>query len=252
MLRSTSMVFMLPVLLLLGSSSDNSAARVTQKSNDIQTETVEKLVVASGSATIDVDLNQLNDAVSPAEKSKPETLHFALNPDSFFTILVTNNVLRGPLPGSIGLIPQNAANLPALLNASFRQLVLEQKHSGDAYDLVVRDSKTGFVFFNVAGHQYDYDAGTRSLSISDGALLISDEFARQLGRPREAGAVAGKISLTANMSPIEIHRGAPARDDQLFNSFGLGVRAFLFYPGRGIVRTAAKKQKQRQHETCQG
>src|SRR5438046_9838366 len=112
MLRSILTVFMLPVLALLGSSSDNSAVRTNQKSTDIQTETVEKLIVASGSATIDVDLNRLNDAVSATEKSKPETLHFALNPDSFFTILVTNDVLRTPLPGSIGLIPQNAATLP--------------------------------------------------------------------------------------------------------------------------------------------
>ena len=214
MLKSTLTGFMLPLLLLFGSSSDNSAARVKQKSTDIQTETVEKLIVASGSVTMDVDLNRLNDAGSATEKSKPlgpelvaeglETLRFALAPDSFFTIVVTNNVLRGPLPGSMGLIPQNAANLPALLNASFHQLVLEKMQSDEAYDLVVRDSKSGFVFFNIEGHQYDYDAGTRSFSINDGALLISDEFARQLGRPWEARAVAGKISVAASMSPIEI------------------------------------------------
>ena len=204
MLRSTLTVFMLPILLLLGSSSDNSAAGAKQKSTDIQTETVEKLVVAGGSATMEVDLNRLNDARAATEKSKLETLRFALAPDSFFTIIVTNNVLRGPLPGSMGLIPQNAANLPALLNASFHQLVLEKKQSGEAYDLVVRDSKSGFVFFNVDRHSYDYDAGTRSFSINDGSLLISDEFARQLGHPGEAGAVAGNISVATSMSPIEI------------------------------------------------
>ena len=174
MLKSTLTGFMLPLLLLFGSSSDNSAARVKQKSTDVQTETVEKLIVAGGSATMDVDLNRLNDAGSATEKSKLETLRFALAPDSFFTIVVTNNVLRGPLPGSMGLIPQNAANLPALLSASLHQLVLEKRQSDEAYDLVVRDSKSGFVFFNVAGHQYDYDAGTRSFSINDGQLLISD------------------------------------------------------------------------------
>ena len=129
MLRSTLTVFMLPLLLLLGSSSDNSAARVKQKSKEIQTETIEKLIVSSGNATIDVDLNRLNDAGLPSrsgakagsasDQSKLETLHFALAPDSFFTIVVTNDVLRGPLPGSLALIPQNAANLPALLSASF-------------------------------------------------------------------------------------------------------------------------------------
>ena len=204
MLKLTLTGLMLPLLLLFGSSSDNSAARVKQKSTDIQTETVEKLIVASGSVTMEVDLNRLNDAGSATEKSKPEALPFAIAPDSFFTILVTNNVLRGPLPGSMGLIPQNAANLPALLNASLHQLVLEKTPSDEAHDLVVRDSKSGFVFFDVAGHSYDYDAGTRSFSINDGPLLISDEFARRLGRPGEAHAVAGKISVTASMYPIEI------------------------------------------------
>ena len=204
MLKSTLTGLMLPAFTTFSSSSDNSAARAKQKSTDIQTETVEKLIVASGSVTLDVDLDRLNDAGSATEKSKLEALRFAVAPDSFFTIVVNNDVLRGLLPGSMGLIPQNAANLPAPLNASLHQLVLEKRESGEAYDLVVRDSKSGFVFFNVEGHQYDYDAGARSLSINDGALLISDEFAKQLGHPSEAHAVAGKISLTASMSPIEI------------------------------------------------
>src|SRR5436190_4706461 len=204
MVRSVLTVFMLPVLALLGSSSDNSTVRANQKSTDIQAETVEKLIVVSGSATIDVDLNRLNDAGPATDESNMATLRFALASESFFTIVVANNVLRGPLPGSMGLIPQTAANLHALLNASFHQLFLEKRQSDEAYELVVRDSKSGFVFFNVAGHRYDYDADTRSLIVRDGALLISDEFARQLGRPRDAGAVAGTISVTANMAQIEI------------------------------------------------
>ena len=102
MLRSILTVFTLPMLLLLGSSSNNSAARPKQKSTDIQTETVEKLIVASGSVTVDIDLNRLNDAATPTDESNSATLRFALNPDSFFTIIVTNDVLRGPLPGSMG------------------------------------------------------------------------------------------------------------------------------------------------------
>ena len=231
MLKSTLTGFMLPVLLLFGSSSDNSAARVKQKSTDVQTETVEQLIVAGGSATMDLDLNRLNDAGSATEKSKLETLRFALAPDSFFTIVVTNNVLRGPLPGSMGLIPQNAANLPAFLSASLHQLVLEKRQSDEAYDLVVRDSKSGFVFFNVAGHQYDYDAGTRSFSINDGQLLISDEFARQLGRPSEALAVAGKISVAASMAPIEIRTIVNGE-----------VQAAVLPPIRGLAAAGAPNQ----------
>src|SRR5438477_12898388 len=94
MLKSASTVFMLPLFLLLGSSSNNSAARPEQKNTDIQTETVEKLIVASGSVTMDVDLARLNDGVSASEESRPATLRFALSPDSFFTIVLTNDVVR--------------------------------------------------------------------------------------------------------------------------------------------------------------
>src|SRR5204862_2674431 len=101
-------------------SLNNSAAHPKQKSTEIQTERVEKLIVTNGSATIDVDLNRLNDAPA-TDKSKPlgpelvaeglTTLRFALAPDSFFTIVVSNDVLRTPVPGSIELVPQNWANL---------------------------------------------------------------------------------------------------------------------------------------------
>src|SRR5438105_14368794 len=101
MLRSALTVIMLPILLLLGSSSDNSAARVRQNSTDIQTETVEKLIVASGSVTMDLDLGRLNDVAGSTEKSNPATLHFAVAPDSFFFIVVTNAALRGPTLGSM-------------------------------------------------------------------------------------------------------------------------------------------------------
>ena len=206
MLKSTLTSFMLPFLLLLSSSSDNSAAREKQKNADSPTETVEKLIVASGSATMEVDLDRLNDAGAATEKSKLETLRFALAPDSFFTIAVTNDVFRASHPGSIGLIPQSAANLPALLNASIQQLILEKKQSGEAYELVVRDSKSGFVFFNVEGHSYEYDASKHLFSIQDGRLLVSEEFAAGLGRPSEAGSVAGRISIAATMRVIEITR----------------------------------------------
>src|SRR5438552_4355942 len=214
MLRSILTVFMLPVLLLLGSSSDNSAARVRQKSNEIQTETVEKLIVASGSATMDVDLDRLNDAGSSAKESKPlgpelvaeglDTLRFQVRPNSSFTILVFNNVLRGPELGSMGLIWGNSAILPEPLNASSNQLVIEKLPADAPFDLVVRDGKTGFVFFNLEGVLYDYDAAVHLLSIKGGRLLISEEFANKLGRPADAGVIVGEISMGATMQPIEI------------------------------------------------
>ena len=67
----------------------------------------------------------------------------------------------------------------------------------------MRDGKTGFTFFNVEGGQYDYDAKAKLLSITGGRLLVSKEFAEALGRPSDAGTVAGEISIGATMQPIE-------------------------------------------------
>jgi hypothetical protein len=70
--------------------------------------------------------------------------------------------------------------------------------------MAVRDGKTGFVFFNMEGHQYDYDAAAHLFSIKEGRLLISAEFASKLGRPADAGSTVGGISLATTMYPIEI------------------------------------------------
>ena len=137
---------------------------------------------------------------------RPTTLHFATAANSFFSILVFNDQLRGPEPGSIALVAeaQPAPRLPASLAASLKQLVVEKLSPDAPFDLAVRDAKTGFTFFKIEGHQYDYQSKARSLSITGGRLVISKEFAESLGRPSDAGAVAGEISIGATMQPIEI------------------------------------------------
>jgi len=196
--------FMLPLLLLFSNSSGNSAAQVQKKSPEQPTGTLEKMIVASGSVAMDLDLNRLNGIGSATKESTLDTFHFEVRPNSFFTILVFNNVLRGPTLGSMGLIPENSATLPAPLKASSNQLVIEKIPSSEPYDIVVRDGKTGFVFFNIEGNLYDYDAGAHLLSIKDGRLLISEEFANKLGRPSQAGLIVGRISTATTMYPIEI------------------------------------------------
>jgi hypothetical protein len=195
---------MLPLLLLFCNSSQNSVAGSKQKSPDAQSGTLEKMIVSSGSVTIDIDLNRLG-GVNFAT-ARAETLRFAVAANSFFTVVVFNNMLRGPEQGSIALTPQNSAILPGALSASLNQLVVEKLPSGDAFDLAVRDGKTGFAFFNIEGHQYDYDADAQLLSIKDGRLLISQELAQSLGRPAEAGSVVGKISIGIGVQPVEIAR----------------------------------------------
>jgi hypothetical protein len=173
-----------------------------------RTGTFQKMIVENGSVTMDLDLNGLNGSSSLV--ARPVTLQFVIGANSFFPILVFNDLLRGPELGSMALIPQAAvnapgySNLPVALGASLTQLVVEKLSSNQGFDLSVRDAKTGFTFFNIEGHQYNYDAAAKSLSITNGRLLVSKEFANALGRPLDAGAIVGKISVGAAMQSIEI------------------------------------------------
>lgn len=189
-------------LFLVSNSSDKPSVRLHQDKPDTQTGTLEKMIVANGSVAMEVDLNQLSGRRS--SRSQMNTLRFDAAPNSFFTVIIFDDELRGLEPGSMKLIPQSEANLPAALNTSYRQLIVESTSWGEPFELVVRDEKSGFVFFNIEGHQYDYAPNEQLLSINKGRLLLSKEFAVVLGRPSQAGSAVGKISITANLRPIEI------------------------------------------------
>ena len=200
----------LPLFLLFASppASAPKAFGATKETPESQGRggTLQKMIIENGSVTMDLDVNQLNGIGSAP--GRPTTLQFAVAANSFFPILVFNELLRGPEPGSMALIPAgvNASgyNLPASLRASLKQLVIQKLPSGEGSDLAVRDGKTGFTFFNIDGGQYDYDAKAQSLSITGGRLLVSKELAKSLGRASQFGAVAGRISIGATMQPIEI------------------------------------------------
>jgi hypothetical protein len=160
------------------------------------------MIVENGSVAMNLDLNRLNGI--NAASGKPEQVRFAVGANSFFPVLVFNDLLRGLQPGSMALIPQNIPALPAWLSASLKELAVEKLPSGQGADLAVRDSNTGFTFFNIEGHQYDYNAAAQSLAITNGRLLVSKEFANALGRPADAGSIAGTISIGAALQPIQI------------------------------------------------
>jgi hypothetical protein len=227
MSKITLASLMLPVVLLLGNGSGNyaaasgtdTAANAQLKQNALESQpasrslneggtgTLQKLIVENGSVTIDLDLNGLNGSSSLV--ARPVALQFAAAANSFFTILVFNDLLRGPEPGSIALAPAgvNAPgynNLPVGLAGSLKQLVIEKLPSNQPFDLAVRNGKTGFTFFNIVGQEYAYDARAQLLSITGANLLVSKEFATALGRPSDAGTLVGKISLGATMQPIEV------------------------------------------------
>src|SRR5260221_626167 len=196
------LVALLPLLAVFSNGSDQISSILGQGGRDDNTGTLEKMVVAGGSVAVDVDLGRLNG--SGGKESVVSSLRFDVERDSFFTILVFNGELRGPLPSSMPLVPRNSAALPSKLNASYGQLVVEKTSWGEPFDLVIRDAKSGFVYFGIEGHGYDYSAGDHSLRIHDGRVLISKEFAAELGHPSDAGTVVGSISITGTMRTIEV------------------------------------------------
>src|SRR6059058_4092151 len=208
MSKATLTRFIFPLCLLFAWCDADGGTAAAQKqrnpNNPSVNGTLQKMIVENGSVTLNLDLNGLNG--SDALITRPLTLSFAAATNSFFSILVFNDLLRGPEPGSITLVPQVRPNplLPPALAAHLKQLVVQKLPSDAAFDLAVRDGKTGFTFFNVEGDQYDYDANAQSLSITGGNLTVSQECANALGGPSDAGEIVGKISIGAAMQAIEV------------------------------------------------
>jgi hypothetical protein len=197
-------IALLTLFLLFSNGSGHLLTELIQKAPEGYSGTLEKMIVAGGSVAMDLNLNRLNGTGAGTKESRPSVLRFDAERDSFFTTLVFNNEFRGTLPGSMALIPLNSAALPAKLNASYGQLVVESLPWGELSEMVVRDGKTGFVFFNIEGQQYDYNPAEHVLNVRTGRLLLSKDFAAELGRPSDAGAIVGEISITATMRAVEV------------------------------------------------
>jgi hypothetical protein len=203
--------FILPFLFLLSPPDAGSADPVGQKQKSPEnqngaTGTLQKMIVESGTVIMELDLDRLNGITSMNPKF--EALRFDVAGNSFFSVLLFNDLLRGPEQGSMPLISPGVNDpgysLPVPLSASLKQLAVEKLPSSEQFDLAVRDAKTGFAFFKIEGHQYDYDAGAQLLTVNGGRLTMSRDFANALGRPSDAGAVVGEISVGAAMQPVEI------------------------------------------------
>jgi hypothetical protein len=196
------LVVLLSLLVFFSNSPNLSLTRPGQNGRTGDTGTLEKMVVTDGNVAIDLNLNQL---LGAKDVNSSSLLRFDVASEPFFKVVVFNNDLRGPLPGSMGLIPQGSSSaLPSKLHAAYQQLVLESTAWGGQYELVVRDGKSGFVFFDIEGHEYNFDPNTHLFSIQMGRVLLSKEFATELGRPSDAGALVGQISVTATMRTIEM------------------------------------------------
>src|SRR5437667_6782021 len=101
----------LPLFLLFASpqASAPKAFGATQKVAQSQGQrgTLQKMIVQNGSATMNLDLNRLNGIGSALQTTV--RLQFAVAANSFFTILVFTDLLRGPDHGSMALVPHTSA-----------------------------------------------------------------------------------------------------------------------------------------------
>ena len=108
MFKKALTTFILPFVVLLTPSDAgfaNPAGHSGQSQNGA-TGVLQKMIVESGTATMELDLNRLNGITSMAPKF--EALRFDVTANSFFSILVFNDLLRGPEQGSMALIPQGS------------------------------------------------------------------------------------------------------------------------------------------------
>ena len=200
----TLVIALLPVLVLVGSGFDRMTIQRAERSADNVSGTLEKMIVANGSVAMDLDLSRLNGGSRGAKAPRTSTLRFDVERDSFFTVIVLNDELRGPVPSSMKIIPLDSARLPGSLASSYDKLVVESLAWGGQYDLAVRHADTGFTYFNIEGYLVDYNPTSKSLAVQIGRMLISPEFAQELGRPSDAGALVGQISINTNLRPIEV------------------------------------------------
>lgn len=200
----TILVALLSFNVFFGNGSGNLLNDVNENRPKKSFGTVEKMVPANGSVLMNLDLNRLNGSRAKNARPNIADLRFNVDGDSFFSIVVYNNELRGFLPSSMGILPQDSAILPTKLNESFQRLVIESTPPGEAYELIVRDAKSGFVFFNIEGQELSYQPNGRLLLAQGARLLLTSEFASALGRSAEAGTIVGKISFSTVMRPIEV------------------------------------------------
>jgi hypothetical protein len=171
--------------------------QTTEAGRQGETGRLDKLVASGGTVTMHIDLTKAGAKAAPSE------VHFAVQPDTFFTVVTFNDELRGSLPSAMTLEPRTNTRLPEPLNSSLSGLTIESMPWGSDYELVVRDAENGFEYFGIEGHQFEYDGAGRSLGISGGRLVLTEAFANALGDPKAAGTVVGDIAINASMRTIE-------------------------------------------------
>src|SRR3984893_3782715 len=140
MLKTILTTFALPLLLFFGPAETRSSS---QKAADTrgETGTLQKMIVENGIVTMDLDVDRL--IADGSLTARVQQVRFTVAANSFFPVLVFNDLLRGLEPGSIALALQNSSpagpnapgynNLPAALSSSLKRLTVEKLPSGQGF-----------------------------------------------------------------------------------------------------------------------
>ena len=114
-LKVTLTGFMFPLVLLFGSPRVDSRNPGTKNNHNgyAQSGTLQKMIVENASVTMQLDLNGLNGSNSLV--ARPVTLQFSVAANSFFPILVFNDLLRAARAGLDGLDPAKCSGTPCAI-----------------------------------------------------------------------------------------------------------------------------------------
>ena len=187
----------------MGNGSEVFFTGVQERAANSNTGTLEKMIVSE--AAVGMNLNVARLEGRRAAKGRADgTLRLTADRNSFFTYVIFNDEIRGPLPSAMRVTLDDIATLPSKLAPSSGQFLVEHLEFGGQYDLIVRDAHSGFVYFNVEGYEYEFEPYTDVLSIRNGRMLLSQEFATELGRSGDAGTLVGELNIQARMRPIEV------------------------------------------------
>ncbi len=193
----TILIVSLPVLVFLGNFAQMTVTGLSGVKNDPNNGIMKKMIVERAELAIELNSEHLyGSGIGNTE------FRLDAEPESFFTFIVYNDELRGPLPSSMNAVSKES--LPGMLGANGGTVTVENLASGNDYEMAIRDAKSGMVFYYVQGHVYEFLSNENRLDISLGKLILSKEYAIALGRESEALAPVGTISINAKMRPIEI------------------------------------------------
>ncbi len=80
----TILISLLPLLALFSNGSDHSLTGLSQNAREANTGKLEKMIVASGSVAMDLNLNRFNETGAKSGGSMLSAVRFDIERDSFF------------------------------------------------------------------------------------------------------------------------------------------------------------------------